>query len=87
MNKLKSKLKKNTNMLYQYLFSAISNTPISKLTWRDPLGSQVISDKSDVVILEQRKFFFFVMEEQTVDMTLSQSRDSGGQEDSKSMLP
>jgi len=49
INKLKSKLKKKTNMLYQYLFSAVSNTPVSKLTWRDPLGSQVISDKSDVV--------------------------------------
>ncbi|CAG8617992.1 4159_t:CDS:2 [Paraglomus occultum] len=49
INKLKSKLKKITNTLYQCLFSAVSNIPISKLTWKDPLGSQVISDRSDVV--------------------------------------
>ena len=33
-------------MLYQHWFSAISNIPISELTWRE---SQVISDESDVV--------------------------------------
>ncbi|CAG8509297.1 9790_t:CDS:2, partial [Acaulospora morrowiae] len=49
INKLKSKLKKVTNTIYQCLFFAVSNIPISTLTWRDPLGSQVISDKSDVV--------------------------------------
>jgi hypothetical protein len=49
INKLKSKLKKNTSALYQHLFSAVNRVPIDELTWKVPLGSQVIADDSDIV--------------------------------------
>jgi hypothetical protein len=46
---LKSKLKKKTSALYQHLFSAINQVPTDELTWKDPLGSQVIADDSDII--------------------------------------
>ncbi|PKK59235.1 hypothetical protein RhiirC2_871337 [Rhizophagus irregularis] len=46
INKLKSKLKKNTSTLYQHLFSAVNRVSTNELTWKVPLGSQVIADES-----------------------------------------
>ncbi len=46
---LKGKLKKNISQLYQYLFSGVNAMPIFKLTWKDPLANQVISDNSDLM--------------------------------------
>ena len=49
INKLKSKLKKNTSTLYQHLFSAVNQVSTDELTWKVPLGSQVIADESDII--------------------------------------
>ncbi|GET03998.1 hypothetical protein GLOIN_2v1489056 [Rhizophagus clarus] len=49
INKLKSKLKKNTSTLYQHLFSAVNRVSTDELTWKVPLGSQVIADESDII--------------------------------------
>jgi hypothetical protein len=49
INKLKSKLKKNTSTLYQHLFSAINRVSTDELTWKVLLGSQVIADESDII--------------------------------------
>ena len=49
INKLKSKLKKNTSLFYQYLFSAINQIFTDELIWKVPLGSQVIADESDII--------------------------------------
>ena len=49
INKLKSKLKKNTSPLYQHLFSAVNRISTDELTWKVPLGSQVIADESDII--------------------------------------
>ena len=49
INKLKSKLKKNTSTLYQHLFSAVNWVSTDELTWKVPLGSQVIADESDII--------------------------------------
>ena len=49
INKLKSKLKKNTSTLYQHLFSAVNWVSTDELTWKVPLGSQVIVDESDII--------------------------------------
>jgi dynactin complex subunit len=46
---LKGKLKNNTSQLYQHLFSAVNKVSVSKLTWKDPLANQVISDDSVLV--------------------------------------
>nr|CAG8444765.1 12202_t:CDS:2 [Entrophospora candida] len=70
INKLKSKLKKNTSTLYQHLFSAVSNVSVSDLTWRDPLGSQVISDDSSIVKnlpKHLKEIFMFINEFSTRD--------------------
>ncbi|CAG8540717.1 12116_t:CDS:2 [Cetraspora pellucida] len=37
------------NILPEDLFSAVNKVSVSELTWKDPLGSQVISDYSDIV--------------------------------------
>ncbi|CAG8815243.1 5847_t:CDS:2, partial [Cetraspora pellucida] len=49
INLLKNKLKKDNTALYQHLYSAVSSYPINELTWKDPLASQVISNKSTIV--------------------------------------
>ncbi|CAG8831428.1 35063_t:CDS:2, partial [Gigaspora margarita] len=49
INSLKDKLQKDNTALYQHLYSAVSSYTINKLTWKDPLASQVISDKSEIV--------------------------------------
>ena len=49
INKLKSKLKKNTSTLYQHLFSAVNRVSTDELTWKVSLGSQVIADESDII--------------------------------------
>jgi hypothetical protein len=50
INELKAKLKKNTTMpINQYLYQSINNVDIAELSWKDPLASQVISDKSEIV--------------------------------------
>ncbi|PKK56244.1 hypothetical protein RhiirC2_858686 [Rhizophagus irregularis] len=49
INKLRSKLKKNTSTLYQHLFSAVNRVSTDELTWKVPLGSQVIADESDII--------------------------------------
>ena len=46
---LKRKLGKDTSPLYQHLYSGVSKIPVQELTWKDPLASQVISDKSELV--------------------------------------
>jgi hypothetical protein len=45
INKLKSKLKKNTSTLYQHLFSAVNRVSTDELTWK----VQVIADESDII--------------------------------------
>jgi len=45
---LKRKLRKDTSPLYQCLYSAINEALICKLTWKNPLASQVISNRSDI---------------------------------------
>jgi hypothetical protein len=67
---LKSKLRKNTSQLYHHLFSGVNEVSVSKLTWKDPLANQVISDDSNLMqkLLERLKesfmvkFFFFLMQ-------------------------
>ena len=49
INKLKSKLKKNTSTLYQHLFSAVNQISTDELIWKVSLGSQVIADESDII--------------------------------------
>ena len=49
VNYLKRKLGKDTSPLYQRLYSDVNEIPIHSLTWKDPLASQVISDKSTLV--------------------------------------
>ncbi|RIA95211.1 hypothetical protein C1645_817057 [Glomus cerebriforme] len=48
INELKRKLGKDTTPLYQHLYSGVSKIPIQELTWKDPLASQVISDKLEL---------------------------------------
>ncbi|CAJ0842283.1 2000_t:CDS:2 [Entrophospora sp. SA101] len=49
VNTLKVKLMKDSTPLYQTLYSAVNSCPIDELTWKDPLASQVISNKSSIV--------------------------------------
>ena len=49
IDELKGKLKRNTSPLYQHLYSSVDNMNISNLSWKDPLASQVVSDKSELV--------------------------------------
>ncbi|CAJ0827499.1 4704_t:CDS:2 [Entrophospora sp. SA101] len=49
INKLKDKLKKESTPLYRKLYSAVDALSINEMTWKDPLASQVISDKSELV--------------------------------------
>jgi hypothetical protein len=49
INELKRKLGKDTSPLYQHLYSGVNKIHIQELTWKDPLASQVISDKSELV--------------------------------------
>ena len=46
---MKSKLKKNTSTLYQHLFLTVNWVSTDELTWKVPLGSQVIADESDII--------------------------------------
>ncbi|CAG8488513.1 3466_t:CDS:2 [Paraglomus brasilianum] len=46
---LKRKLRKDTSPLYQCLYSAINEALVRKLTWKNPLASQVISNRSELI--------------------------------------
>ncbi|RIA96328.1 hypothetical protein C1645_733331 [Glomus cerebriforme] len=48
-NFLVSAEEEHITVLYQHLFSAVNWVPIYELTWKVPLGSQVIVDDSDIV--------------------------------------
>lgn len=50
MNELKAKLKKNTTTpINGYLFFGVDKINIEKLSWTDPIASQIISDNSVIV--------------------------------------
>jgi hypothetical protein len=71
---LKAKLKKNTTTpINQYLYFGIDNVNIAELSWKDPLASQVISDKSEIIqnLLGQFKHTFMKPVKQMVPLSLS----------------
>jgi hypothetical protein len=49
INELKGKLRRDSSSLYCHLYSGVSNIDITKLDWKNPLASQVISDESELV--------------------------------------
>ncbi|RHZ71252.1 hypothetical protein Glove_261g54 [Diversispora epigaea] len=49
INELKRKLGRDSSSLYCHLYSSVSNMDITKLDWKNPLASQVISDESELV--------------------------------------
>ena len=49
VNELKGKLGRDSSPLYCHLYSSVSNMDITKLDWKNPLASQVISDESELV--------------------------------------
>ncbi|CAG8572165.1 8004_t:CDS:2 [Acaulospora morrowiae] len=46
---LQRKLKRDTTLLYQHLYSGVKAISIEALSWKDPMASQVISDESKLV--------------------------------------
>ncbi|RGB23476.1 hypothetical protein C1646_774447 [Rhizophagus diaphanus] len=73
INELKAKLKKNTTTpINQHLYFGIDNVNISELSWMDPLASQVISDKSEIVkkLPGQFKHTFMKPVQQMVPLSL-----------------
>ena len=49
INKLITKLGKNSSELYVKLRLGVEAVSVQDLTWKDPLASQVISDQSELV--------------------------------------
>jgi len=49
VNELKGKLGRDSSPFYCHLYSSVSNMDITKLDWKNPLASQVISNESELV--------------------------------------
>ncbi|CAG8528304.1 2986_t:CDS:2, partial [Dentiscutata heterogama] len=74
LNKGSALLKKNVAVLYEKLLLGVNQVSISKLTWKDPLASQVISDDSALVqqLPDRQKELFMKPKDDMVPSSLPQ---------------
>ncbi|RIB00407.1 hypothetical protein C2G38_1209986 [Gigaspora rosea] len=74
LNKGSALLKKNVAVLYEKLLLGVNQVSISKLTWKDPLASQVISDDSALVqqLPDRQKELFMKPKDDIVPSSLPQ---------------